>query len=324
MSNEAQPRADEANNAQPDINPSDTRVQGQRNRNNNCRNTNNDRKNQRFKGKYEDFSDYVYDVGLPNGNQDLFTTTTREIAEYVAQEYESAGEFRLGLITQEMEHVTLPDPPGANATLAQLELYKLELKEARDKLRHRERNIGKVFPLILGQCSRTIRDRLESSPIWEQINSMSDVMALLTLIRQLLYQRSMNRQATHTLHDAQESFFKFRQGEKMTNSDYLERFKSLVEVLEHQGEEIGNSQTRVNSFLNDPEYANGNQIEQAQAQAREEYLAVALILKSDKRRYGDLVTDLVNEHTRGLEGYPDTISKAYDMLVHYKPVHNER
>ena len=40
---------------------------------------------------------YVYDTGLPNSIQDLFTMTTHEIAEYVSREYDEAQEFRLGL-----------------------------------------------------------------------------------------------------------------------------------------------------------------------------------------------------------------------------------
>ena len=50
----------------------------------------------------------------------------------------------------------------------------------------------------------------------------------------------------------------------------------------------------------------------------EEYLAVLFLRKSDPKRYGSLVSELQNNHTRGTDQYPMTISHAYDMLVNYR------
>ena len=52
-------------------------------------------KETKFKGKCESIEEHVYDVGMPRSSQDLFTSTTKEIAEYVAREYHNAGEYRL-------------------------------------------------------------------------------------------------------------------------------------------------------------------------------------------------------------------------------------
>ena len=57
---------------------------------------------------------------------------------------------------------------------------------------------------------------------------------------------------------------------------------------------------------------------EAKTKAREEYLAILLLMKSDPKRYGTLVTDVENTYTRGQNGYPTTVSGAYDMLVNYK------
>jgi hypothetical protein len=40
-------------------------------------------------------------------------------------------------------------------------------------------------------------------------------------------------------------------------------------------------------------------------------------MNSDKRRYGGLICDIKNEHTRGSNTYPDTLTGAYDYLVNY-------
>ena len=59
-------------------------------------------------------------------------------------------------------------------------------------------------------------------------------------------------------------------------------------------------------------------MQEAKLKAREEYLAVLLLTKSDPKRYGTLITDVENAYTRGQNGYPTTVSGAYDMLVNYR------
>ena len=136
--------------------------------------------NNRFKGACEELKDHVYDAGAIAENQDLFTNTTEAIAEYVAKHYEAAGEFRLGLVKMELDDIDAPSPPvGKSPTLAEVEMYKLDLKEYKYKVSHRDRNMQKIFPLILGQCSDTIRDRLKGAPEWKEINAESKVMDLV-------------------------------------------------------------------------------------------------------------------------------------------------
>ena len=84
------------------------------------------------------------------------------------------------------------------------------------------------------------------------------------------------------------------------------------------GGEPGCSEARVNVRLIDPKMANSDEIRDAKTEAREEYLAVMLLFKSDPKRYANLVADLENQHTRGQDGYPTTLSAAYDMLINYR------
>ena len=276
----------------------------------------------KYKGKCDDIADHVYDVGYAGEGKELFASTTREIAEYIARTYENAGEFRIALVKGKLEDIKPPSSLDADSGMAAIEMYKLDLKEYREKLRHREKNLGRIFPLILGQCSRTIRDRVEASSKWNGINRASDVMELLTLIRQSLYQRSTTRHPTHNLVDAYKSLYRFRQGEHMSNSEYLEKMKDLIEVVEHFGEEIGCTQSRIASFLDRSSDDNQERSEQdfttAKLRAREEFMACLLLTQSDPKRYGNLILDVENEFTRGTDGYPNTLSKAYDMLVNYK------
>ena len=55
------------------------------------------------------------------------------------------------------------------------------------------------------------------------MNEGSDVMSLLTAIRESLVQCATNRYVVHSYIDAEYQLAKFRQGEKMTCHDYQEK-----------------------------------------------------------------------------------------------------
>ena len=280
-----------------------------------------------FKGKNPDLQGHVYDVGLPNSNNDLFTKTTKEIGEYVARTIDGAGDYRLAMVDMVMPPLAEPPiptvPDGQNEpSWAAREQYKQQYSEYIKKKEKRAQNESKIFPIILGQCSCTIRDRLEAHSDWVNINSKSDVMALLKLIQKSMYTKSTNRHPVHALIDAEAALHKFRQGEGMTNSDFLEKFKSLVDIFEHAGGDLGSSVSRYREYLLPEENENNNNdFKKAMAHCRDEYIGVALIVKSDPKRYGSLMVELVNSFTRGQDVYPDTISGAYDMLVNYQAPH---
>ena len=70
--------------------------------------------------------DAVYDSGLPNSSQDLFTTTTERIGEYVGKTYEHAGKFRTVLMALSFPILEKPPDPGKDPTFTQQQEYKSE------------------------------------------------------------------------------------------------------------------------------------------------------------------------------------------------------
>ena len=62
----------------------------------------------------------------------------------------------------------------------------------------------------------------------------------------------------------------------MSNSDYLEKLRDLVEVYEHLGGEPGTLKARVDSLLIDPDLADDDERQEAKIKTRDEYIAVLL------------------------------------------------
>jgi hypothetical protein len=98
-------------------------------------------------------------------------------------------------------------------------------------MENRKKNQGRVFPIILGQCTTAMRDQIESLPTWEGINSATDVIGLLKLIQANSNVKQPRRAYTHQLIDAQKEFLTFRQG-SLSVPSYHKSFKDRLEQVE--------------------------------------------------------------------------------------------
>ena len=116
-----------------------------------------------------------------------------------------------------------------------------------------------------------------------------------------------------SLDDARTSYYAYTQGPDDTIAIYLEHFTSLVEVLEHYGDAIGED-----PGLFDPTDASSNATQRAKT-ARDHTLALAFFKRADRRCFGDLWQNLENQSTRGNDQYPIDLTAAYSLVVSFKP-----
>jgi hypothetical protein len=188
------------------------------------------------------------------------------------------------------------------------EQYKLQYSEYIKKMDKQSQVQAKVFPLVLRQCSRTIHDRLEASANWNNINNTSNVLELLKLIQKIMYTKSTNRHPTHTLYDTNVALIKFHQGDNMLNSDFLEKFKSLIDIFIHASGDPRCAATRYHDFALDNEDPDNdtNDYKKAVTHCHDEWVGVVLVLKSDPKRFSTLMAKLINSYTQGQDVYPNT------------------
>ena len=115
---------------------------------------------------------FIYDITRLDSGQDLFVKVTRGIAEYVLHTYNHAGGFHLGMMSEQgLPDLTALAPPAReNLSIAIVEIYKLDLKDYRNKVSWRQENIGKVFPMVLNQCTAAVCNKLGPSAEWSGLN----------------------------------------------------------------------------------------------------------------------------------------------------------
>ena len=114
----------------------------------------------------------------------------------------------------------------------------------------------------------------------------------------------------------------YKQSKQISNHKYYEKFKDSVATAERLGSDIGLYASRIASILNhiavNPDVPTAVERAAARNTATDEYFAICFLMNSDERRYGGLICDIENEHTRGSNTHPDTLTGAYDYLVNYK------
>ena len=90
---------------------------------------------------------------------------------------------------------------------------------------------------------------MEAHNNWEDIDIALDIMELLSLIQACMAQKQTWKQEDHTLADAEAKVFKFFQGRFVSNKDYKDKFKDLVNIAEQYGSIFGQHPKQIKSIL---------------------------------------------------------------------------
>ena len=282
----------------------------------------------RFIGATPEIKHHVYDLSNDHTNFETFEKTTREIANYVGRTCQDGGDFRNGMLALELPPLPAPryiPPTGDNVTeddrMAAQAMWQIQLKKWDRRMYTREMNQQTVFAIILGQCSQAMVDLLQSEPTWTVINSSHDTIGLLKLIRGARVTQKLTSDPMCSVIYAEHDFYHFRQRD-LSVSEYYNKFKDLITTLEQLGGDVGGYDKFIVQVMDELDLEGEDGTVEAERVCRQRYHARLFILKSDKRRFGNLVADLENSYTRGVKQWPDTLTKAREMLQKYRPITN--
>jgi hypothetical protein len=135
---------------------------------------------QRFEGREPTLKGYVYDF-TGERMPDQFIKTTKEIKNYVGRTY---TKYTTDLV-QAVEDLVIQDPVApADPDLANqlaFEVWKMELKEHREKVQHYTNFRAGLYNIVLGQCTEALEERLKSHQDFPAAHN--DGVALLQIIK---------------------------------------------------------------------------------------------------------------------------------------------
>eukprot|EP00521_Asterionellopsis_glacialis_P015642 CAMPEP_0195294054 /NCGR_PEP_ID=MMETSP0707-20130614/14087_1 /TAXON_ID=33640 /ORGANISM="Asterionellopsis glacialis, Strain CCMP134" /LENGTH=422 /DNA_ID=CAMNT_0040354935 /DNA_START=132 /DNA_END=1401 /DNA_ORIENTATION=- len=276
-----------------------------------------------FKGNIPGMEEFVFDVANGKG-ADQFPTVMYELAIYFGGSIPDGGMLTRALDPNvlTLPDISRPEPPSDPQDIIAMEEFKMDLREWRDDRRARKKATDTAYAKLLGQCSPTIRDRLETYDSFTTIKASLDVIALAKLIQISLYNGSAIGETELTYMEAEDQLLNFKQHRRMSNAKYLENFKSRVQVFEHLGGEPGISSRRIQDYLKEEGIEIGSATESDRARAtsiiKQKYLA-QLFLSNSHSRFKVYVAELKFKHSvsQDIDLFPSSLSEAYNYLENW-------
>ena len=278
----------------------------------------------KFIGRTADLKDHVYDFGTAK-QEESFTKTTKEIAEYVGRSFPMGGEMKAAIESLRVPTIQPPVDPPAGATKTETRIWEERIKLHVKKELTLEENVKKLYSLVWGQCSDALRAKLEGMNTHLTIKSQSDGIGLIQEIKTVCFQFQKQKHDAVAMHLSKRKFYSLAQG-SLDTVEYYEKFENVISVLESNGGEIGGDQALIQSQLASlglsVTSASDAERKAARQAARQQYLAVAFLMGADRNRYGLLIQDLENDFIQGNDKYPKTLIDAYHLLSNWKSNHS--
>ena len=172
------------------------------------------------------------------------------------------------------------------------------------KLDDYEEYKAKVFVIIKGQCSLTMKNRMESVKGYSKMESDDDVVSLLKCLKDLAFATINVQYEYWTISQMLRSVMTMRQQENEGLASFYKRFTNTVKVTESQW-----------GLLVPTRVASGGTNE---AECRDKFLVCVFLAGVCKNKYGKLINELNNAYLAGQENYPGSVESAMTMLSHYR------
>ena len=294
-------------------NSSGNRRRGNRNR----RNFRNRRQQQRLQGREPALRDHIFDLSSER-NADQYLKTVKELVNHVGRTREKyTSELTQGVINLELDDPIEPVAPPEDNRVA-FEMWRLDLREHKAKVQEYENFRSTLYNLVLGQCTEVMQDRLRSHEQFPAANQ--DGIALLRIIRGLMYSFEERQKLSDALCDVREKFYNLRQGRYQSLRDYYDAFVAQVAVMNEVGIAVADD-----SLVAEVATENGRDVpDEADFEEAKEQALTARFLRGTNAKYRQYLRDLRNNYLDGNDYYPTTVHDAYNILQRREidnPVH---
>jgi hypothetical protein len=95
------------------------------------------------------------------------------------------------------------------------------------------RSRGKVYSLVLGQCTTVLLDKMKQDADWQPVSDSYDSLKLLKLIKKFILKQSDNQYNIGIVVEQLKLLLAYQQDDGLTNAWYYDWFKTRVDFAEH-------------------------------------------------------------------------------------------
>ena len=247
----------------------------------------------------------VYTFGSKN-NSETYTKTTEAIGNYVGREYGKA--MRILVVKGKEAPPSMPTAPDnpldttVAASSAQWRAYDKGLDYYYKQLQLYNERKGKVFIVIMGQCTTTMKNKIEGTATYDDMENGDKVIDLLKLIKELSYATNTIQYPFFTSADQFRRAGTVRQLGHEDLATFYNRWMSQLEVLESQYGVLVPTELVDTNIDKD--------------EAEKHFKACLFLLAVDRKKYGHVLEELNNQYLNGARPYPTSVEGVINMLTH--------
>ena len=117
----------------------------------------------------------------------MYETSIRLMSGYVASKYDNGDDIKMML--NELKMTTLENPEALDSMLDGVEkdIYIEDFKAYSKYKRALTRSAKKLYSLVLGQCTESMRAKMKGKEDWKKIDNRSNSVEILNIIKEISF-----------------------------------------------------------------------------------------------------------------------------------------
>ena len=246
-----------------------------------------------------------------------FRVFIEKMIEYVLREVRDASDV-LPVLTKREDPVRIFRTNNMPTELSDeekkkevlVEIQKQRIKKFVDREIAVESNMKRVYGLIKGQCSHSLRALLKQESNFEEKDGEQNVLWLMEKVEKITSGLDNKSNKRCNLFDALFVFITMRQGENESDSAYMKRFRVNLDTLYSAGGK---------HILCSPELMEAvdkdNPTDLERETEENKFKAIVFLKRSDPIRYGEFLAELQNSAHLDRDEYPTSETGALDLMV---------
>ena len=182
-------------------------------------------------GKISELRDQLYDVADVGTQADKYTKTTKAIGEYVGRVY-SKEMKNLVLHLKEGAPVEPVYPDTTSATEKDKAVWSKLYDRYLKRLEVYDDYKAKVFTIIMGQCTKAMKNTVEGTVGFDKVEADHDVVGLLKTLKGIAYESNDKMYPYKQVAGAWKQLAGVQQQQDEELVNYYKHFTSILELVE--------------------------------------------------------------------------------------------
>ena len=186
-----------------------------------------------------------------------------------------------------------------------------EVKAHTERVRDLTQNLTILWATILGQCTPALQEEINGEPDYIAKAAEFDSIWLLQTLQKITAGVNKTTNKYYSAFKAIKSFYATQQTQGEGIDEFFHKFDTAKDLVQLFGADVAN----VSALLAKERMSDPNATSESVMQ---KFLAVALVMNSDKFKYQSLWNKLENDLLMGQDSYPTSLSAATHLLTNWK------